>query len=90
MIETLDGFLSRTPKEDSNLRFKNSFHTQRPRVSLTEPFVSITFELSNTILNVQRIYPTVIDFLSDFGGLAEVLSFLIYCVIMVHHHLIMQ
>lgn len=42
------------------------------------------------MLHVKRVYPTVVDFLSDFGGIAEVVAFVIYFIITTHHHIHMQ
>lgn len=89
-VETLDGFLARSPKNDINIQYKDTFHSQKPRSDPAEPFARLTFELSDSIQHVKRVYPTVIDFLSDFGGIAEVVAFVVYLVITNHHHIHMQ
>ena len=42
------------------------------------------------MLHVRRIFPTIVDMLADFGGVAEVIFFIVYMVITVHHNIMMQ
>ena len=69
VIETIDGWFLRSKREDINMQFKEITHASSPRAA-NGLFALITFEISDTIFKVERTYPNLINFLSDFGGLA--------------------
>lgn len=71
------------------MQFKEITHSSRPRTP-GGPFALITFEISDTIFLVERVYPNLIQFLSDFGGLAQVCSFIAFSVIVIHHNIIID
>ena len=89
VVETRDGVFSRSSKIDKNIRLKGVFHSEKIR-SEEEPFAELRFKLSDRIIDVQRVYPNIIDFLSNYGGLVEVILFFVHFVMTTHHNIIMQ
>ena len=65
----MDGVISRSKREDIALQFKEFSHSQSSRVSNSQPFCIINIELSNSLLKVERTYPTLLDIIGDFGGI---------------------
>jgi len=41
-------------------------------------------------MNIERVYPTFVDMISDFGGIVEVIFFLCGSVVMLHHYITMD
>lgn len=88
--ETDDGVIFRDKREDKGLTYKNMEYKQKPRFGAVLPFGSVTFELEKTVLVVQRRYPTFIDMIAKFGGLARVITFFIFSFVSVHHLIVME
>ena len=64
----MDGTISRSKREDIALQFKEFLHSQSSRILNSQPFCIIRIELSNSVLKVERTYPTLLDIIGDFGG----------------------
>lgn len=65
-------------------------HSSRVRSSASKPFARFVIDLSNTIMNIDRVYPTFVDMVSRFGGIAEVIFFLFSGVLILHEHIVMD
>lgn len=65
-------------------------HSSKTRLSSEDPFGIIIFDLSNTIMSIERVYPTFVDMVSDFGGVVEVIFFLAGCTMALHHSVVMD
>lgn len=50
----------------------------------------MTFELDKTVQIVQRRYPTFVDMIAKFGGLARVITFFIFSFVSLHHLVVME
>ena len=65
-------------------------YKQKPRFGTSSPFGSVTFELEKTVQIVQRRYPTFVDMIAKFGGLARVITFFIFSFVSLHHLVVME
>lgn len=88
--ETDDGFIFRKKRKDFGLTFKDIDQKLRPRFDANSPFGSVTFELEKTVQIVQRRYPTFVDMIAKFGGLARVITFFIFSFVSLHHLVVME
>ena len=89
VVQTVDGWLIRSKREDINLQFKHITHAGRPREP-GGPFALVVFEIADTVFLVERVYPNLIQLLSDFGGLVQVCFFISFSVIVIHHNIMID
>lgn len=90
VIQTFDGAILRNKTEQKALHFINFEYSSRPYISQDQPFVTVRIKLSDSILRVQRTYPTILNTISDIGRLFRVLSFLVFAIISVHHEIVLE
>jgi hypothetical protein len=84
VVETHDGYLRRSVREDRKMQFKHTITNAKKRKNLTDPFGSFEISLSNDVMKVQRIYPNLISLFSEVGSLAKVV--IVVCLIIGYFH----
>jgi hypothetical protein len=60
------------------------------RISDDSPFGAIAFELDKSKMFVQRRYPTFIDMIAKFGGIARLVIITVFSCVSLHHVVVMQ
>lgn len=88
--ETDDGVIFRDKRQDKGLTFKTMGYKQKPRFGTASAFGSVEFGLEKTVLVVQRRYPTLVDTIAKFGGLARVITFFVFSFVSIHHLIVME
>ena len=79
IVKTYDGLLKRTVREDRKMKYKNTSYRAKSRVPASPTrYLKLEIELSDDMTLVERVYPNLIDLLSEIGGLVSVL--IIICV----------
>lgn len=68
VVETQDGYLKRSTREDRKMQFKNTVFRAKKRASGTSRFLRVEIELTDDVMLVQRVYPNLIDLFSDIGS----------------------
>lgn len=63
---------------------------QGARVSNFSPFGSAAIMLDQSALVVNRRYPTFVDTIAKCGGMARVISFIIFTVMSLHHQVTLE
>lgn len=87
VTRTYTGLLKRTMVEDRKMQVLRTIHKSRKR-SPTGKLATINFEVVEDILLVERIYPNLINLLSDIGGLVKSLA--VICVTIGIRHNMMR
>lgn len=90
VVETYDGYLRRSVREDRKMQFKHTITNAKKRQSLTDPFGHFEIELSNDVMRVQRIYPNLITLFSEVGSLAKVVIVVCFLIGFFHNKLMME
>lgn len=66
--------------------FKKTNYRNKVR-GLLDPVQVIEIELSDQVLQVERVYPNIINLCSDIGSILKVLVFLCIATGIVHNHI---
>ena len=85
-IKTYDGYFKRSLREDRAIIFKNSIYRNRVRTP-TDRFQLVEIQLTDDVIEVERVYPNVIDLCSDIGSILKILLFLCIATGVVHNHI---
>lgn len=91
VVKTYDGLLKRTTKEERKMKYKNtSYRAKRRTAASATRYLKLEIELSNDMTLVERVYPNLIDLLSEIGGLVSVLIILCVFTGTFHNEIIFQ
>lgn len=85
LVETNDGVIIRGKRNDINLTQKETLEKSSSRIDQNSMFGTINLELDKSVLIVQRIYPTFVDMLADFGGMCKSIISSFFLVLTLHH-----
>jgi len=88
-INTWDGWLRKSLREDRAVLFKNANYRNKKR-TLFDPVLVIEIELSDNVLQVERVYPNIINLCSDIGSILKVLVFLCFATGMIHNQILLD
>ena len=88
-IKTWDGFLRKSLREDRGMLFKNASYRNKIR-TLMDPVQVMEIELSDQVLQVERVYPNIINLCSDIGSILKVLVFLCIATGMIHNQILLD
>ena len=89
VVRTNDGLVSRKVDEKKAMQFKNTAYRTKQR-SLTDPFLSVEFEVLDEMMLVDRIYPSIFDLFAKIGGLVKVLVIVCIQVGMLHNQVLLN
>lgn len=79
VVKTYDGLLKKSVTEERKMKYKStSYRAKKRSPTSIKRFLRLEIELSNDMILVERVYPNLIDLLSDIGGLVSVL--IIVCI----------
>lgn len=88
-VNTWDGFLRKSLREDRGMLFRNASYRNKIR-TLMDPVQVIEIELSDQVLQVERVYPNIINLCSDIGSILKVLVFLCIATGMIHNQILLD
>lgn len=89
-IKTYDGVISRTNSFLTQPAFVDCSVASRIRLTNSEAYGEIKFVLSGRTQRFDRIYPNLIEFLSIYGGIVEVIFVTCSVITFFHHYIIMD
>ena len=69
--------------------FKNTNYRNKAR-GLTDPVMLLEIELSDSVVQVERVYPNLIDLCSDIGSILKVVLFFCIATGMVHNRILIK
>lgn len=87
VIRTQQGFLRKTETELREITYKKSEYktkTRRP----TDKMFTINYELTDELTLIERVYPNIIDLMSDLGGIVKILVFLCVATGVIHNQIL--
>lgn len=87
-VETQDGYFRRSIREDRKMQFKNTVFRSSKRSTNSSPFLRVEIELTNDVKLVQRVYPNLIDLVSEIGSILPVLTLLCVLIGSVHNQIL--
>lgn len=85
-VKTHDGHLRRSVREDLSLIFKSASYRNKAR-ELTDRFQLVEIEMTQDVIEVDRVYPNLISLCSDIGGILKVLVFICISSGIVHNQI---
>lgn len=85
-IKTYDGYFKRSLRDNRATIFKNSIYRNKIRTP-TDRFQLIEIQLTDDVIEVERVYPNVIDLCSDIGSILKVLVFFCVATGMIHNQI---
>lgn len=88
-VKTWDGLLRKSLKEDRSMLFRNAAYRNKLR-TLYDPVQIIEVELSDTVVQVERVYPNIIDLFSEIGSILKVLVFLCIATGIMHNKVLLD
>lgn len=77
-------------KSDTEFReitYKKSEYKSKAR-GLNDKFFTMNFELTDDLTLIQRVYPNVIDLMSDLGGIVKILVFICIATGIIHNQIL--
>ena len=83
-MNTWDGLFKKSVRQDRALLFRNTAYRNKAR-KLTDPVQIIEIELSDQVIQVERVYPNLIDLCSSIGSILKVLVFFCIATGVVHN-----
>lgn len=58
------------------MQFRDTVFRVKKRATNVSRFLRVEIELTNNVVLVQRVYPNLIDLVSDIGSMIKVLTFI--------------
>jgi hypothetical protein len=88
-VKTWDGHVRKNLREDRALLVKELSYRSTAR-KLTDLAQIIEIELSDRVVEVERVFPNMINLISDVGSILKVLVFMCFTVAMVHNGILFE